>query len=187
MESLLLVVLGIAIATVVVMLRRRFAEFPGQNPDDYSDGFPAFDLREHLNGRMLCEGAIFGPLGRVTSTFTATFDVRWEGDTGVMTEVFRYNNGSTQEREWVIHLGENGHFTTVATDVPKGGTGVQTGMAVHMRYAIRLPRENGGHTLNTIDWMYLTPDGTILNRSQFRKYGFKVAELVATIRPREMR
>ena len=39
--------------------------------------------------------------------------------------------------------------------------------------------------LSTVDWMYLTPNGTIMNRSQFRKYGIKVAELVATMRPRK--
>jgi len=32
------------------------------------------------------------------------------------------------------------------------------------------------------DWMYLAPGGTIVNRSQFRKYGIKVAELVATMK-----
>ena len=39
--------------------------------------------------------------------------------------------------------------------------------------------------LDVVDWMYLTPDGTIMNRSQFRKFGIKVAELVATLRPKE--
>ena len=45
----------------------------------------------------------------------------------------------------------------------------------------------GSHVLKTVDWMYLTPDGTIVNRSQFRKFGIKVAELVATLRPTEER
>jgi hypothetical protein len=31
--------------------------------------------------------------------------------------------------------------------------------------------------------MYLLENGVIMNRSQFRKFGFKVAELVATMRP----
>jgi len=35
-----------------------------------------------------------------------------------------------------------------------------------------------------VDWMYVTPDGVIANRSQFYKYGIKLAELVATIRPK---
>jgi hypothetical protein len=34
--------------------------------------------------------------------------------------------------------------------------------------------------------MYLMQNGTIINRSQFRKFGIKVAELVATMRPIEV-
>ena len=62
------------------------------------------------------------------------------------------------------------------------GSGTQTGSAVQLKYRIKLPDEAGGHVLDTIDWMYLTPNGSIVNRSQFRKFGFKVAELVATMR-----
>jgi hypothetical protein len=36
--------------------------------------------------------------------------------------------------------------------------------------------------LDVIDWMYRLENGTIINRSQFRKFGIKVAELVATLR-----
>ena len=67
------------------------------------------------------------------------------------------------------------------------GQGVQAGPTLQLRYRIRLPEELGSHVLKTVDWMYLTPDGTIVNRSQFRKFGIKVAELVATLRPAEER
>jgi hypothetical protein len=43
----------------------------------------------------------------------------------------------------------------------------------------------GGHVLDVTDWMYLMENGTIMNRSQFRKFGIKVAELVATMRKKE--
>lgn len=36
----------------------------------------------------------------------------------------------------------------------------------------------------TLLWMYLSDNGTILNRSQFRKFGIRVAEMVATMRPK---
>ena len=52
-----------------------------------------------------------------------------------------------------------------------------------LSYRIKLPPEAGGHTLDVTDWMYLVENGTIINRSQFRKFGIKVAELVATMRP----
>ena len=66
------------------------------------------------------------------------------------------------------------------------GTGMQHGSAVQLKYRIKLPQEAGGHELDTIDWMYLAPNGSVVNRSQFRKFGFKVAELVATMRKAEL-
>ena len=51
-----------------------------------------------------------------------------------------------------------------------------------MRYRLRLAKDAGGHLLNVTDWLYLAPNGVILNRSEMRKFGIKVAELVATIR-----
>lgn len=185
MQALLYVILGMALATGFMIVRRRYAAFFGQSPDDYEDSFPIFQLEQHLQGQMLCEGVIFGPLGRVTSTFTAEFDIKWDGPKGVMDEVFRYDDGSTQNRQWRITLDRDGTFVTEADDVPGGGYGVQSGGTVQMRYKIQVPESAGSHILDTVDWMYLTPGGVVVNRSQFRKFGFKVAELVATIRPKE--
>jgi hypothetical protein len=67
------------------------------------------------------------------------------------------------------------------------GTGHADGPAVQLELPIRLPEESGGHVLDTTDWMYLMDNGAIMNRSQFRKYGIKVAELVATMRPQGRR
>lgn len=185
MEALFWFVIGVGLATALVLLRRKYAAFQGQTAQDYDDSFPIFEIKKHLNGEMVCEGVIFGPLGRVTSSFVADFNVTWDGDVGKFAEEFTYNDGSKQSREWTIALGEDGQFIATAPDVPGQGQGMQSGSTVHMRYPIKLPENVGGHVLKTVDWMYLTPSGMIMNRSQFRKFGFKVAELVATIRPRD--
>ena len=52
-----------------------------------------------------------------------------------------------------------------------------------MLYKLRLPPAAGGHVLDVTDWMYLGENGTVMNRSQFSKFGIKVAELIATMRP----
>ena len=49
-----------------------------------------------------------------------------------------------------------------------------------------LPEESGGHTLDVTDWLYRTENGIIMNKSEMRKFGIKVAELVATMRPRNL-
>jgi len=182
--TLLTLLLGAALALAAVWARTRFLDFPAQSPADYAAaGAPAFDLRAHLDGPILCEGVIYGPTGRVTSRFTADFHARWDGDTGRMTEHFRYDTGRTQDREWTLTLRPGGRIHATAPDLAGPGRGVASGPTVRLDYRIRLPEDAGGHVLDVTDWMYLVENGTIINRSQFRKFGIKVAELVATMRP----
>lgn len=184
MDMLLLFLLGAAATLGLTWARSRYLDFLAQQPEDYENG-PEFDLRQHLNGPLLCEGVIYGPTGRVSSRFVADFDARWEGNRGVMTEEFRYDSGHTQSRRWDLTLGNDGSIKAEAPDLVGTGSGWQKGSAVKLDYTIRMPEGTGAHVLGVTDWMYLMENGTIMNRSQFRKYGIKVAELVATMRPKE--
>jgi hypothetical protein len=174
--------LGAVVALGAVVVWRRVAGFMAQRPDDYAEGAPRMDLRTHLDGAIACEGVIYGPLGRVASRFTGDFEAEWNGNRGVMREHFRYDSGNTQDREWRLELGNDGRVRADADDLVGSGEGVQAGPTARLRYRIRLPEEAGGHVLDVTDWMYLTPGGVVVNRSQFRKFGIKVAELVATMR-----
>jgi hypothetical protein len=176
---------ALALVFIARALLRRHASFSAQCPEDYDRGTPVFDIRERLNGPIVCEGIIFGPTGRVSSRFVADFDAAWNGNIGRMTERFTYDSGTVQNREWKLTLGNDGSIRAEAPDVVGVGQGRQQGSAVELRYRLRLPAEAGGHVLDTVDWMYLAPNGAIMNRSQFRKFGITVAELVATMRPRE--
>lgn len=160
-----------------------FMGFRAQRSQDYATLGPKFDARIHLSGPILCEGVIYGPLGRVTSRFVAEMHGIWHGNSGTLSESFRYDSGAQQERAWALTLGQGGALTATADDLVGPGIGQVSGAAVQMRYKIRLPDASGGHVLTVVDWMYLMPNGTIINRSQFRKFGIKVAELVATMRP----
>lgn len=185
MSELLFFVAGIAVMIALTALYQRYASFSAQTASDYTDEGPRLDLRRHLNGPIRCEGVIYGPLGRVTSRFSGDFDARWDGNRGVMKEHFRYHSGNTQDREWRLELGNDGTIRADADDLVGQGAGQQSGPTVQLRYKIRLPEEAGGHVLSVSDWMYVTPGGTIVNRSQFRKWGIKVAELVATMQKKE--
>ena len=185
MTTTLAILVGAVAAFALLWAKTRYADFRAQTPEDYADNTRDFDLRHHLNGPILCEGVIYGPTGKVTSRFIADFEADWDGNRGVMTEAFRYDSGRTQDRKWELTLGNDGTIKAEADDLDGPGTGHQKGSAVVLNYRIKLPKEAGGHTLDTTDWMYLMENDTIMNRSQFRKFGFKVAELVATMRPKE--
>jgi hypothetical protein len=181
MTALAYALLGAGLVLALVLLRARFASFAAQRPEDYATTEPVFDLREHLNGPIRCEGVIYGPTGRVASRFTGDFEGRWDGDRGVMSEHFKYDSGNTQDREWRLELTGDGHVRAEADDLVGTGTGRLSGASLRLGYNIRLPQEAGGHVLSVTDWMYVTPAGVVVNRSQFRKFGIKVAELVATL------
>ena len=176
------ILLGIIGTILGALALSRFVGFSAQKPQDYATG-RSFDLETHLNGDIDCEGVIYGPLGRVSSRFVGRFKAKWQNGSGHMTENFEYDSGSTQQREWTLALAQDGTIKAPAPDVIGTGTGRQVGSAVVLNYKIKLTDDAGGHVLDVTDWMYLAPNGAIVNRSQFRKFGIKVAELVATMRP----
>lgn len=174
---------GAALVVLLTVLRARFLSFRAQSPEDFTGRGPDFDIRRHLDGPILCEGVIYGPTGRVTSRFIADMVGEWDGNRGVLREHFRYDTGRTQDRAWTLEIAAGGVIRATAPDIVGTGRGRAQGAAVQMRYRIKLDEQAGGHILDVTDWMYLMENGTIINRSQFRKFGITVAELVATMRP----
>lgn len=183
MEPILYILLGAGLTAAGTLAWARLAGFLSQSPADFAGKAPRFDIRERLRGPIACEGVVYGPVGRVVSRFVAEMQVDWTGDTGRMTEDFHYDDGSTQHRFWDLSVAEDGTIRAAAPDIVGEASGRQEGAGVVLRYRLRLPDSAGGYVLDATDWMYLMENGTIMNHSQFRKFGFKVAELVATMRP----
>lgn len=185
MASFSLVLLGVVLTLALLAIHSRTMTFRAQAPEDFAGRGPQFDLRKHLDGPIQCEGVVYGPTGRVSSRFVADMHAKWEGNTGVMTEQFRYDSGAVQNREWTLTLRNDGSIRALAPDVVGEGRGRAEGPGLQLKYRIKLDKDSGGHVLNVNDWMYLMENGTIMNRSQFTKFGIKVAELVATMRKKE--
>ena len=167
----------------VMLAKNMFLSFRAQDPSDYANTGPAFSLTTHLSGEILSEGLIFGPKGKMTNSFIARMVGQWDGDTGTLSEEFTYSNGQKQSRKWFLKLGNGNTFTATADDIIGEAHGVISGSTVKMEYQIQLPEDAGGHILSATDWLYLTESGVIMNKSEMRKFGVKVAELIATMRP----
>ncbi len=167
------------------MLKNRLSfGFKAQNPLEYSATLPQMSLRQHLAGPLVSEGMIYGPTGRVVSRFTADMHGNWDESQGRLVEHFTFASGDRQDREWDLTINNDGTFSGTAHDIIGKMRGETIGATTRMSYRLRLAPDAGGHVLNVVDWMYLSENGTILNRAQMRKFGIKVAELFATIRPK---
>ena len=180
--TLLSVILIVLIALTAVLWLPGLA-FRLRPRDALAGETPAFDIRTHLSGPLISEGVIYGPLGRVASRFVAEMKGDWQGDAGTLQEAFRYTSGAIQHRKWHMRIDPHGKVLATAHDVLGPARGWQSGAALRLSYRIRLDDSEGGHVLSVTDWMYLMENGTIINHSQMRKFGIKVAELIATIRP----
>ncbi|MGB7262454.1 MAG: DUF3833 domain-containing protein [Albidovulum sp.] len=171
------------IVVAAILAKNMFLSFRAQHPSDYADTGPTFSLKTHLAGNILSEGLIYGPNGKMANSFVAKMVGEWDGDTGTLSEDFTYSNGTRRNRKWFLKIGEGNTFTATADDIVGEARGIISGSTIKMEYQIVLPKEAGGHTLTATDWLYLMENGVILNKSEMRKFGFKVAELVATLRP----
>ncbi|WP_109313694.1 DUF3833 domain-containing protein [Ruegeria sp. AU67] len=170
-------------ALALFIAKNRFLSFRSQTPADYTGTGPAFKMKEVLNGEILSEGLIYGPNGKMSNSFVARMVGNWDGNTGTLAEHFTYSNGKQMTRKWYLTLGTGNTFIATADDIVGEGHGTISGSTVKLTYRIILPEDAGGHTLDVTDWMYLTENGVIMNRSEMRKFGIKVAELIATMRP----
>lgn len=180
---LIALTLTLAAFLVLGLLRSRVFAFAAQRPAAYATTTPAFDPTLVLSGPLESEGVIFGPTGRAVSRFVVRMEGRWEGARGTLTEAFTYDSGRTQHRRWDLTLHNDGSLTATAPDIIGEGRGTISGATLRLNYRIRLPKEAGGHVLDVVDWLYLMPNGTVMNRSQMRRFGVTLAELVATMRP----
>ena len=167
---------------LISFIKINLFSFKNQKISQFKSDSKIFDIRKVLEGNMVAEGMVYGISGRLSSTFTAQFLGNWANNEGSFIENFQFSTGKNQIRKWSLTIDTNGKIIGTADDIIGKAVGQQYGSAVKLSYRLKLSDDLGGHVIKVIDWMHLLENDTIFNRSEFRKFGFKVGELVATFR-----
>lgn len=154
----------------------------GPQVDDYGAERPLFDLREYFDGELEAWGMFQDRSGRVLKRFSVTINASWQGDEGRLEEDFVYSDGKTQRRIWMINRLDAQTYTGRAADVIGEATGRASGNALRWRYVLALDVEGKTYHVNFDDWMYLVDDKILLNRSEMRKFGFRLGEVTLAFR-----
>ncbi|MCB1888205.1 MAG: DUF3833 domain-containing protein [Rhodocyclaceae bacterium] len=151
----------------------------------YAAQTPTLDLRTYFDGTIDAHGMFQDRSGEVVKRFTVRIDAQWEGDAGVLDEHFVYSDGTTQRRVWHIDYLGDGRYEGRADDVVGVATGHAAGNALHWRYVLALPV--GERTVEVVfdDWMFLVDERVMLNRSEMRKFGFRLGEVTLSFTRRE--
>jgi hypothetical protein len=145
---------------------------------EYKANSPKLDIKSYLDGNITAHGMIFDWKGKASRHFIATIKGEWEGENGTLTEHFAYSDGQEQDRIWQIKFSDEHNFTATAGDVIGDATGTQYGNAVNMSYVLR-HKDTDGSTIDVTidDWLFLTSEGVLLNRSKIYKLGIPVGEV----------
>lgn len=179
-----LILLGAALTLGAIKAAKMVWSFRAQRTSDYKSDGDRLSLIEVLSGEFEAHGLIYDFTGRVKSRFIAEIHGSFDPAGGTLDERFSYQSGVEDRRKWTIVFDKGGDsFTATAPDVIGDGRGEYVGDAIRMTYRLQLPERAGGHVLDVVDWLYVMPDGAIANRSEMRKFGIKVAELIAVFRP----
>lgn len=145
--------------------------------DHYAGTTPRLDIGEYFDGQTRAWGMVQDYSGEVQRRFTVEIEGRLEGDTLTLDERFTYDDGETDRRVWTFERQGEDRWLGRANDVEDAVEARQAGHAFTMRY--RLPVEVSGReiTFTLDDWMYLQPDGRLINRTAMKKFGVTLAEI----------
>lgn len=150
--------------------------------EEYAGKNPAFDIREYLNGDLEAWGTVINMDGSAEPSFYIKMKGSWKGNAGTLDEEFTYTNGEKKHRRWSFTMIDDHNFIGTASDVVGEGKGKQYGNAVNMRYVLTVPRGDGTIDLSMDDWLYRIDDKHVINRTQMRKLGIHVGDLVIAFR-----
>jgi hypothetical protein len=150
--------------------------------DTYRDEIPVLDLRQYFDGEIEAHGMFQNRSGEVVRRFTVSIKGSWEGNVGTLEEDFVYSDGTTDRRVWTISKIDEHNYTGTADDVIGEATGIAYGNALHWRYVLALDVDGKTYNVDFDDWMYLIDEEIMLNRSEMRKFGFRLGEVTLSFR-----
>ncbi len=149
----------------------------GHSLSYYKDTTPHADIKAYFTGPIKAWGIVQDHRGRVIRRFDVDMQGHWEGDTGTLTEHFKYYDGEEQQRIWTIQKLADGSYEGTASDIIDKAVGQSTGSAVRWHYVMDLPVGDTTYRIRFDDWMWMMNDGVLINRSYLKKFGITVSEL----------
>ncbi|MGD2141583.1 MAG: DUF3833 domain-containing protein, partial [Burkholderiales bacterium] len=152
---------------------------------NYRDERPVLDLREYFDGEIEAYGMFQNRSGEVIKRFTVAIKGSWNGNVGTLEEDFVYSDGTTDRRVWTITRVDEHNYIGTAGDVIGEAKGTAYGNALRWRYVLALPVDGKTYHVSFDDWMYLVDDKVMLNRSEMRKFGFRLGEVTLAFRKKE--
>ncbi len=150
------------------------------NVKDYKNNEPKFSLFDYFEGQTRGWGMFHDRSGNLKRQFVVDVNGTINADGNlVLEEDFVWSDGEISKRVWtIVKDSENSNkFTGTAPDVVGKAEGGMAGNVLNWKYVLNLPVGDKTYKVNFDDWMFLQPDGVLLNRAKMSKFGFMLGEV----------
>jgi len=144
---------------------------------DFAGKGPQLDPKAYFSGNIRSWGMVESRSGKVTDQFSTHMHGVPRKDGLRLSQDFHFASGRHEHRVWDIRVVDAHHFEGHANDSVGLAHGEAWGNAFEWNYTLAVKAK--GHTVNVNlrQIMLLQPDGILLNRVQYRKFGLRLGSI----------
>ena len=146
-------------------------------PIDFKDQKPRLIIENYLSGNVKAWGVLQNRSGKVTRQFKADLNGKWDGSQLILDEIFNWDDGERQTRQWKIKKIDDHNYQGTASDVVGTAKGYSYGPAFKFEYVLLVPVKGKNIKITFDDWIFMQDERVAINRAIMTKFGIKVAEL----------
>lgn len=169
-------------ASMIVFATLTMTGCQAMKPEDFAERTPRLVLEDYFTGETRAWGIFEDRFGRLRSEFIVDISGTRDNERLVLDERFIYADGKRERRVWRITRVDDNSYRGEADDVVGGATGRAFGNALNWRYALDLKVGERTWRVDFDDWMYLQPDGVLINRARISKWGVTVGSVTLFFR-----
>ena len=173
-KNLLIFIILIVISFTIY---KSYLNNENMKPEDYKNTEPAIKIEEYFEGEVKAWGILQDRKGKVTRSFEANMNGKFENNILTLKENFYWKDGEKQKRIWKIEKIDENNYIGTAPDVVGKARGVSYGKAFKFEYNLMVPFKGRSIKIRFDDWIFKQDDKVAINRATLSKFGFKVGEL----------
>lgn len=148
-------------------------------PQDFAAAEPKFALEDYFVGKSKAWGIFEDRFGNLRRQFVVDIVGTWDeqSQTLKLVEDFVYNDGEKSQRIWTIKKVGPNRYQGTAPDVVGIADGITSGNSLFWEYDMDLKVGTSTWRVRFTDWMWLQPEGALVNRARIKRWGIEIGEV----------
>lgn len=107
-----------------------------EKPLQYLKGADNLEIDQFLRGNLEGFAIVQNSRGKIMDSLLINVNGNWEKNKGTVKFVYKFNNGETDSRTWLITVDDREHFTAIGHDFISPAKGRQSGNVGHINYVL---------------------------------------------------